>query len=151
MMRRDEINRKLDELADKQAQLTAELQQREESYKDYLSKLVEADIAKPATANADAAFKDEVLQWLGPRENAKSASSIKGWVLSTIGECPSQLTPADLRSRFTSEFGAKRVASVRQYLTKPFGLVQKQKADGKLVLTKKGQAELEKLKRTERG
>lgn len=151
MSRLDEIKQKLAELEEERTQLTHELRQveREDRYKSYLIKLVEADVAAPASTTVDAAFKDEVLRWLGPSASTKPETTIKGWVLSAVAESPEELTPADLRNRFKSEFGPKRVASLRQYLTQPFGLVKK--SNGKLVLTKTGKSELAKLKRTDRG
>ena len=138
MLRRDEIKRQIEELAEQLARV-----ERADHYRDYLRKLVEADIAEPLLVNS--AFKVEVLRWLAPHDSRNRELSIKDWVIATIGESPAELTPADLRDRFKREFSPKRVASLRQYLSKPFDLVQK-KDGGRLHLTEKGQGTYVKIK-----
>ena len=152
MSLRDEIKRKLEALDGERIKLEKELKRAEhaELYRDYLRALVDADIAEPLSKDVDSAFKDEVLRWLAPQESKNREPTIKAWVIAIIGEFPDELTPADLRDRFKREFGPKRVASLRQYLAKPFGLVQ-QGRDGKLVLARKGQVEFRKLRKTKRG
>ena len=141
MLRRDEIKRQIEELAEQLARV-----EREDHYRDYLRKLVEADIAEPLLKDVNSAFKIEVLQWLAPQESKNRELSIKDWVITTIGESPAELTPADLRDRFKREFSPKRVASLRQYLSKPFDLVQKKDGNGRLHLTAKGQDTYVKIK-----
>lgn len=150
MSREAEIRQKLDALDRERAKLVKELQQaeREERFKAYLRELVEADIAKPAAEESDLAFKQAVLRWLQPDESKKTLT-IKDWVIATVGAAPGQLTPADLRDRFKEEFVASSVASLRQYLTEPFGRVRKR--NGRLELTKKGKEEFRDLKQAERG
>lgn len=148
MLRRDEIKRQIEEIDQQRTQLTEQLEQveREKLYRDYLGKLVEADILRPAVDDVDSAFQHAVLRWLQPETPESRDLTIKAWVIATIGETPGELTPAQLRDLFKNHFGPKRVASLRQYLSKPFGLVQKK--DGRLHLTKKGQAEFRKLSRS---
>ena len=146
----EEMERKLAKLDRERALVLAQLDEakRLEKYKDFFSKLVKADLARPMLESLDPQFKQEVLQWLQPKQSAGAESTIKGWLLTTIDACSAQLTPADLRKRFGEEFDPHRVASLRQYLTRPFGLVRK--VDGKLVLAPKGKSQLKKLKRNDK-
>ena len=145
MLRRDEIKRQIEELAEQLEQV-----ERADHYRDYLRKLVETDIAEPLLVDlgkdVDSAFKVEVLRWLAPHDSRNRELSIKDWVITTIGESPAELTPADLRDRFKREFSPKRVASLRQYLAKPLDLVQKKDGNGRLHLTSKGQGTYVKIK-----
>ena len=139
MTRRDEIKSELHDLERRRDHLEKELLEREAEYRRYLMELTDAD-------DADKSFRDEVLQWLAPVKSTK----IKDWVIETIGTSVNPLTVADLRSRFRKEFGSKRVASLRQYLTERFGLVRKK--GNKLTLTKKGrQIMLSRRKNGKRG
>jgi len=139
MLRRDEIKRQIEELAEQLARV-----EREDHYRDYLRKLVEADIVKPLLKDVYSAFQQEVLRWLQLETSETRDLTIKDWVITTIGESPAELTSSDLRDRFKKEFSPKRVASLRQYLSKPFDLVQKK--DGRLHLTSKGQGTYVKIK-----
>ena len=141
MLRRDEIKRQIEELAEQLEQV-----ERADHYRDYLRKLVEADIAEPLLKDVDLAFKVEVLRWLAPHDSRNRELSIKDWVITTIGESPAELTSSDLRDRFKREFSPKRVASLRQYLAKPLDLVQKKDGNGRLHLTAKGQDTYAKIK-----
>ena len=144
MSRRDEIKRELEQLDYQRTRLNEQLEQaeREELYKAYLRRLLEADIRQPSCNDVESAFQQEVLRWLMP-ETSQARKTIRDWVIATIGARPGELTPAQLRDLFRSEFGPRRVPSLRQYLTKTFGLVQKR--DGKLLLTQNGQREFRRL------
>ena len=141
MLRRDEIKRQIEELAEQLARV-----EREDHYRDYLRKLVEADIVKPLLKDVYSAFQQEVLRWLQLETSETRDLTIKDWVITTIGESPAELTSSDLRDRFKKEFSPKRVASLRQYLSKPFDLVQKKDGNGRLHLTEKGQGTYIKIK-----
>ena len=141
MLRRDEIKRQIEELAEQLAR-----DEREDHYRDYLRKLVEADIVKPLLKDVYSAFQQEVLRWLQLETSETRDLTIKDWVITTIGESPAELTSSDLRDRFKKEFSPKRVASLRQYLSKPFDLVQKKDGNGRLHLTEKGQDTYAKIK-----
>ncbi len=136
MSPKDDIQRQIAELDVRRSKLVKALQEREEQYRSDLRQLVEA-------SQHDRTYKNELLELLGLPNSNKPKTGIKVWVLRTIGGNPNRFDAAKLRQLFRDEFGPSRVPSLRQYLTKPFGLVHK--TDGKLALTKKGQSLLRRL------
>lgn len=139
MPRSDEIERRIRELEREKKKLARERREllaRESQYRADLKKLVE-------NSSFDQSYKDELLSWLQPLQSDMGEMRIKDWVIRTIGEHPGDLTARDLRERFAEIFGPERVPSLRQYLTKRLGLVQKK--GERLRLTPKGERQLRKL------
>lgn len=136
-MSRSEITRRLEQLEVERSKFEKQRDECEEEYRTYLRRLVEADSV------ADESLKDEVLKWLRSLGPTKRGATIKDWVTGTIGESPGQLTVEELREQFREQFGEKRLPSLRQYLTEPFGLVKKR--DDRLVLTSDGKRAFRKM------
>jgi hypothetical protein len=114
----------------------------EQLYRDYLTRLVQDDVKRQREAQPSdvlVRLQQRTLRWLSREQSL----SMKDWVLKQIGSNPRKLTAAVLRQEFEAEFGTRKLASLRQYLTKKFGAVKDK--DGFYSLTSEGQRTYQKL------